>query len=1126
MIELFTVIPSWFIAVIFAVTTLVGRAGASRVFFDVIGVFYAERMLKDAKAKMATLQSLALDGLSGIEDAAAMFGDKMAALVDDVIPIATKIADARIEFEKFVQQADDADRIADEVIAIGEGFGFMADQALVAAARMAQLSSVVGPEVIPTATELGMQFGLIGGMETEEAMTKLINLQQQTNFMLGENTLEQFRAMDAENQRNTVRQETVRVMDQLNTIENRSAATMQHMTFVMNQFAAQADLANESIAGMAAQSATLIEAGENSGKAGRALKQIYARIGADTSGAAQAFENLGVATKDQNGDMRALSDLIRDAQEGYKAMSGEAKTNFAITVAGTHHYARFIKLMENNARTQELMLEANFRLNPAMDEVNIRLKNQVTDLRSAQAELDRYSGMLGDSLMPATIAATRAQADFNAVMVSIFGGEGGSAIQNMFIASELIREVGAGFFQNYVNVVQMNVALATQRTIMMALSGEQIVREDFMAAKMRERIVYQLEINQEQKEQEMLLAAVKRHMGIITGNMQMQAIEGRVLTQQQEQQLELEIGISELKKQSARANIMALKGQVQAQERMGFSVKQTESDIKTARRNQKDITSELDKQKGILAQMDGRYKKQKPILEDRINKLQTELNTDTKQLQQMEQELAIEKQIFQEKFEGSVLSEQETNELIQQIQLEEELLASAIATNEEAKKRLAISRALGDQERHRRKVQDDEKERQRTRQETKAMGQHALKYQELSLGVMAAGSALMMFSSSIDNAEKRQKMMRISMLLMNAALIPQLVSMSKMTQELFANTFAKRTNEVVTKKAIVTNNQEALSIRAKSAATKAYTVSLAAAGKAADAAFAAGARLLPIAGIIAAGFAIDFVLEKLGVYGDTVDELMTQQDNYTHSVKDVVDAYKENTMSIDELVSHTQTLEAELLTLENIQGIVAESRRDDLEAEIGLNEDLVRMIQARSFAEQDDAAIQAARNQIQAFEQAMALANAGNMSFGFSEGFAEDIFAMMDPRIQAMVEDGIDTLDEFDAHIQSITEGLDSIMNEGENATGQSLTHIEEMNDALNDFNNAREELFFGFKAGNVTGDLIKQIEQKGVENFVANTEIIMTNNFNGMTTDEVADEILNKIDERAALQGINVALT
>ena len=530
MIELLSIIPSWFIAIIFAVTTLVGRAGASRVFFDVIGVFYAERMLKDAKAKMATLQSLALDGLSGIEDAAAMFGDKMAALVDDVIPIATKIADARIEFEKFVQQADDADRIADEVISIGEGFGFMADQALVAAARMAQLSSVVGPDVIPTATELGMQFGLIGGMETEEAMTKLINLQQQTNFMLGENTLEQFRAMDAQEQSNTVRQNTLRVMDQLNTIENRSAATMQHMTFVMNQFAAQADLANESIAGMAAQSATLIEAGENSGKAGRALKQIYARIGADTSGAAQAFENLGVATKDQNGDMRSLTDLIREAQEGYKGLSGEAKTNFAITVAGTHHYARFIKLMENNTRTQELMLEAQFRLNPAMDEVNIRLKNQVTVLRQAQAELDRYKGALGDKLMPATIAATRAQADYNAALVSIFGGAGEGVLANMFAASEIIREVGASFYQNYVNVVQMNVALATQRTIMAALGGEQIVREDFMAAKMRERVVHQLEISEEAREYGMLLSAQNNHVRAINFELMQQKMVASAIT--------------------------------------------------------------------------------------------------------------------------------------------------------------------------------------------------------------------------------------------------------------------------------------------------------------------------------------------------------------------------------------------------------------------------------------------------------------------------------------------------------------------------------------------------------------------------------------------------------------------
>ena len=287
---------------------------------------------------------------------------------------------------------------------------------------------------------------------------------------------------------------------------------------------------------------------------------------------------------------------------------------------------------------------------------------------------------------------------------------------------------------------------------------------------------------------------------------------------------------------------------------------------------------------------------------------------------------------------------------------------------------------------------------------------------------------------------------------------------------------------------------------------------------------------MPIAGIIAAGFAIDLVLEKLGVYGDTVDELMAQQDNYTHTVKDVVDAFNENTLSVDEIISNTQRLEAELITLEGIQGIVAESRRKELTDEIGLNEDLIRVIQARSFAEEGDAGMQRARNQIQLFEGLMGEAGTPyaerNMSFGFAEKMAEDVFERMDPRIQAMVEEGIDTIDEFDAHMQSVNEGLDSMGAIGGDGVATALTHIEEMNNALDEFNNSREELFFGFKAGNVTGDLVKQIEQKGVENFVANTEIIMTNNFNGMTTDEVADEILAKIDERAALQGINTSLT
>ena len=82
-------------------------------------------------------------------------------------------------------------------------------------------------------------------------------------------------------------------------------------------------------------------------------------------------------------------------------------------------------------------------------------------------------------------------------------------------------------------------------------------------------------------------------------------------------------------------------------------------------------------------------------------------------------------------------------------------------------------------------------------------------------------------------------------------------------------------------------------------------------------------------------------------------------------------------------------------------------------------------------------------------------------------------------------------------------------------AVASLASAYKDAGDEIQGFSNAREELFFGFKAGNVTGDLVKQVQQQGVENFVAHTEVIMTNNFTGLMPDEIADIVIAKIDER-----------
>ena len=83
---------------------------------------------------------------------------------------------------------------------------------------------------------------------------------------------------------------------------------------------------------------------------------------------------------------------------------------------------------------------------------------------------------------------------------------------------------------------------------------------------------------------------------------------------------------------------------------------------------------------------------------------------------------------------------------------------------------------------------------------------------------------------------------------------------------------------------------------------------------------------------------------------------------------------------------------------------------------------------------------------------------------------------------------------------------------------------IEETTGAIFDFNNAREEMFFGFSSDKLTGDLVRQVQQQGVETLITSTEVIMHNNFNGMTVPEVADQIIEEIESRGNLRNYNMA--
>ena len=111
------------------VLMVVLRAGASRVFFDVVGTFQANKMLKDTEAAVTMMNAIAIDGLSGMEEAGAMVAEQMQKIVEATVPLSQELEKATLEFQKFVSD-ENGERLAKEVREVGLQFGFTGQEAL------------------------------------------------------------------------------------------------------------------------------------------------------------------------------------------------------------------------------------------------------------------------------------------------------------------------------------------------------------------------------------------------------------------------------------------------------------------------------------------------------------------------------------------------------------------------------------------------------------------------------------------------------------------------------------------------------------------------------------------------------------------------------------------------------------------------------------------------------------------------------------------------------------------------------------------------------------------------------------------------------------------------------------
>jgi TP901 family phage tail tape measure protein len=951
------------------VLMVVLRGGVSRVFFDIVGTFQANRLIHDAEAGALAMQALFVDAFAGIAEAAGAINDQIQEMEDNLIPVAREVERARLEFEKFfddtVRQSGQLAAIKADVIDLGREFGFVADEALKAGSRVAQLSAMLGPEVVEPLTRGGLALGAIGEMDAADAQKDFMSLMQQNALITGELTTAQFNLLTPLEQRAIVTKNVADTLNTLNSVEDRSVARMPEIIEAMNHFGGVARLAGEDVAFMAAMTATLIERGITAESTGMALRFVYARLSGNISGAADALRELGVETTNTDGTLRSLEEILNELAPIYNQLEDSQKPVIAQAMAGNRHFSRLMLLLQDMERTNQLAAEGFGQTAAVMTETGeatgflaTMFEDTAFQINQTEADIANLRAEIGERMLPATLAATQAQADmlqgFVNLQLAFEDSFVGDFVSSMIEARQILATVFMPYATALLNLQALQIAMGTFHIVLRAINGEQIafMKQQFMGT----------ELQLQKNKSELAQQALKNH-------------KAKILNMEE------------------RINLV-IKDRIAAKIKMQIKL----GDVQI---NQKKIAN-LEELKT------GQINDERLITQNQINDLEAE-------------NLALQGFIKQEKGAQLFLLDQQLLKSGHLASLQRQLPRIQEMSNVELREFILLQQEA---------IKKQTELGMAAQGTTHQMSGVANAGNAISMAAMLAAGAIMLFQDNLNKIpfvhfENGADAMMASIFLMTLSFVPLLggivmsagalgVMAIKYIQAAVAGSILAAKNGIVatatgaaTLAMGIYNGTITFSIGAALKAAGAYVV-LAATniGNGIAAMFAAGG-FAALSAAMKSTFVAAVGLAMLSVAGVILVILASQAVKAAKKLMDV-------NASLDEFNENMTNTE----------------------------------------------------------------------SFGFDES-----------------DYAIDT-----SFLDNYTSSLNSA------------------NQAQESFNNAREELFFGFKAGNVQGALVKQIQQQGVETFIANTEIIQTNNFNGMTTDDMAKTVLDAIEREAGARGMNLS--
>jgi len=466
------------------------RVGASQVFFNVVAQWNTEKLISDTRTASNVMQAVLVDSFEAVLKPI----DDMNLLLDQAFEAMRAITEATqlaaVEFDKFYgdvpKGSNEIEHLTDRLTTLGEKYAVMGDEAILAGARAAQVGTLIGRQNVDILVDQANVLSQISDFDAPAAMKSLIALQQQTNALYGDMTRDDFNALTFSEQRMMLEENLMAMNNTLNTVANNSVALESDLVESMRNFAAQGHLVGDSFAEMAAMSAVLLEAGEEQGASGRALRMMYARLGGDISGARTKMEQMNVAILDENGNMKSMTEIMTALHEqGFSELSAARKQEIAQIVAGNRHYVRFLKLMENHGRFTELAALGEEGLAVATEQAETAMENLANQLLKVEAESENARAALGERMLPTMIGMEEATRDtllaldgMASAFGSMFGEEGGEKV-----AKGLGRMVGGfrqmqGFVKFGLTIRSLSIASEMYQSVQRSLQDILVANEN------------------------------------------------------------------------------------------------------------------------------------------------------------------------------------------------------------------------------------------------------------------------------------------------------------------------------------------------------------------------------------------------------------------------------------------------------------------------------------------------------------------------------------------------------------------------------------------------------------------------------------------------------------------------